>query len=131
MIERRREKRFKKKLMITTMFRDESGNIVTEDSIYCDDISASGARLVCPHKIPKGKLLDLRVFLFSDPIHLPAQGKVVWSEKKQTLELVKGKKKQDDDEMYWVGIQFINIDVFSRERIIRLLDKGIENEEEY
>ena len=125
MIERRRDKRIKKQLLISTMFRDETGNMVVEDSIYSEDISAGGIRLNFPYQMAKGKILDLKVFLFADPIHLPAQGKVVWSEKKQALELtISDKQKEVGGERYWVGIQFIDIDQFSRERIIRWIEKG-------
>ena len=124
-IERRREKRFKKQLLITTMFRDDTGNMVVEDNLYCEDISASGLRLNFPYEMAKGKIIDLKVFFFSDPIHLPAQGKVIWSKKKQALEVaVGGKKKDEEGELYWMGIQFVNIDSFNRERIMRWIEKG-------
>ncbi len=127
MIERRKEQRFKKKLLIATMFKNDEGDVVVEDSAYCEDISTGGLRLSFPYKVAKGKVLDLKLFFFADPIHLPAQGKVVWSEKKQTLEVAAGDKKKDaDSEIYWVGIQFIDIDVFSRDRIIRWIEKGID-----
>jgi hypothetical protein len=125
MIERRKEQRFKKKLLIATMFRNEEGEMVVEDAVYSEDISVGGLRLNFPHQVAKGKILDLKLFFFSDPIHLPAQGKVVWSEKKQALEVAAGGKKKDaDSELYWVGIQFIDIDTFSRDRIIRWVEKG-------
>jgi c-di-GMP-binding flagellar brake protein YcgR len=124
-IERRRDKRFKKQLLITTMFRDDTGNMVVEDNLYSEDISAGGLRLNFPHEMPKGKIIDLKVFFFSDPIHLPAQGKVIWSKKKQALEVAVGDKKRDDEsELYWMGIQFVNIDAFNRERIMRWIEKG-------
>jgi c-di-GMP-binding flagellar brake protein YcgR len=127
MIERRKDKRLKNKLLIATMFRDETGNMVVEDSIYSEDISAGGLRLNFPFQMTKGKILDLKVFFFSDPIHLPAQGKVVWSKNKQGLEVaVSDTKKEADSELYWVGIQFVDIDAFSRERIIRWIEKGFE-----
>ena len=130
MIERRKDKRCKKQLLISTMFRDDNGNMVVEDNLCCEDISAGGLRLSFPYEMAKGKILDLKVFLFSDPIHLPAQGKVVWSKKKQALEVAVGdKKKHSDSELYWIGIQFVNIDAFSRERIIRWLEKGFGEEE--
>ena len=129
MIERRRDKRFKKQLLISTMFRDEDGNMVVEDNLCSEDISAGGLRLNFPYEMAKGKILDLKVFLFSDPIHLPAQGKVIWSKKKQALEVAVGdKKRKADSEVYWMGIQFVDIDAFSRERIIRWIEKGIEED---
>ena len=130
-IERRKDKRIKKQLLIATMFRDQAGNMVVEDNVYSVDISAGGLRLNFPYEMAKGKILDLKVFLFSDPIHLPAQGKVIWSKKKQALEIAVGNKdKKPESELYWMGIQFVNIDAFSRERIIRWIEKGVEEEEE-
>jgi hypothetical protein len=110
-LERRRDKRLKKQLLISTMFRDENGDMVVEENLYSEDISAGGLRLSFPYEMAKGKILDLKVFLFSDPVHLPAQGKVIWSKKKQALEVAVGdRKKKDDSEVYWMGIQFVNID---------------------
>jgi len=124
-IERRRDKRFKKQLLITTMFRDDTGNMVVEDNIYSEDVSAGGLRLNFPYEMAKGKIVDLKVFFFSDPIHMPAQGKVIWSKKKQALEVAVGDKgKKAESELYWMGIQFVNIDAFNRERIIRWIEKG-------
>jgi hypothetical protein len=76
-LERRRDKRLKKQLLISTMFRDENGDMVVEENLYSEDISAGGLRLSFPYEMAKGKILDLKVFLFSDPVHLPAQGKVI------------------------------------------------------
>ena len=124
MLERRKYKRFKKKVLITTMYQDETSKMVVEDSIYSEDIGAGGLRLVFPYHIPKGKILDLKVFLFPDPILLPTQGKVVWSDKKQGLELaISDKKEQKEQELFWAGIQFINVDPFSQERILRWIKK--------
>lgn len=124
-IERRRDKRFKKQLLITTMFRDDTGNMVVEDNLYSADISAGGLRINFPYEMAKGKIVDLKVFFFSDPIHMPAKGKVIWSKKKQALEVAVGDKgKKDEGELYWMGIQFVNIDAFNRERIIRWIEKG-------
>jgi hypothetical protein len=45
------------------------------------------------------------------------------------LEVAVGdRKKKDDSEVYWMGIQFVNIDAFSRERIIRWIEKGVGEE---
>ena len=124
MVERRKYKRFKKKLLITTMYQDEANKMMVEDTIYSENIGAGGMRLVFPYDLPKGKILDLKVFLFPDPVHLPAQGKVIWSDKKQGLELqVLDKKEQKEQELFWVGIQFINVDPFSQERILRWIKK--------
>ena len=124
MVERRKYRRFKSRLLITTLYRDEHDKIVTENSVLSEDIGLGGLRLVFPRWLQKGKILDLKVFLFSDPIHLPARGKVMWSGEKQVLELatpdsVGGSEK----ELYWIGIQFIDIDAFHRERILRWIQK--------
>lgn len=106
-------------MLIATVYRDESGHIVAEDSIFSEDIGTGGLRISCPVPLPKGKTLDLKVFLFCDPIHLPAQGKVAWSSKKQELEVAVSKKSKSQGELYWAGIQFVDIDVFTRARIMR------------
>lgn len=124
MTERRKHRRFKTKLLIATVYRDEKGQINTQDSIFSEDIGAGGLRIIFPFSLPKNRILDLKVFLFSDPIHLPVQGKVVWSDKKQGLELaVSDKKEQGQKELFWVGIQFVNVDPFSQERILRWIKK--------
>jgi len=124
MDERRKTRRYKGKLLIATVYRDDSGRIVTEDSIFSDDIGTEGLRISCPSLLPKGKILDLKVFLFHDAIHLPAQGKVVWSDKKQELEMVvSNKKTKSEGALYWAGIQFVDIDVFTRGRIMRWIRK--------
>ena len=124
MIERRKHKRYKARLLITTVYRDERGKIVTEDSIFSEDISAGGLRIVFPRQLAKGKILDLKAFLFSDPIHLPARGKVVWSGEKQGLKLaVTDNRGKAGNELFWVGIEFIDIDPFTRDRIIRWIKK--------
>ncbi len=122
MTERRKEIRFKTNLLMSIVYRDEDNSIVTEEAIFSEDISAGGLRILFPHQLPKGKVLDLKLFLFSDPIHLPTQGKVVWSNRKQALEvkIADGKKKQGE-EVFWVGIQFINVDQFTQQRILRWL----------
>ncbi len=124
MIEKRKHRRFKAKLLLAVVYQDETGQINTQDSAFSEDISAGGLRISFPSQLPKDKILDLKVFLFADPIHLPAQGKVVWSEKKQGLELaaVRGKDKQKN-ELFWVGIEFINVDFFTQERILRWIKK--------
>lgn len=130
MIERRKYKRFKSKLLITTVYRDEMGKIVAEDSIFSEDIGAGGMRIVFPRRLPKGKILDLKVFLFSDPIHLPTQGKVVWSSAKQGLELaVTDNRSKAESEFFWLGIQFIDIDPFTRDRIFRWIKKEFDVKE--
>ena len=124
MDERRKHRRYKSGLLVTTIYRNEQDRVVTLDSILSEDIGIGGVRVVFPKRLPKGKVLDLKVFLFSDPIHLPAKGKVVWSAQKEVLELAA----RDSDialpqELYWVGIQFVDIDSFHRERILRWIKK--------
>ena len=81
-------------------------------------------RVSCPSLLPKGKTVDLKLFLFCDPIHLPAQGKVVWSNKKQELEVSIGDKETNSEsKLYWAGIQFVDIDAFTRGRIMRWIRK--------
>jgi len=124
MIERRKYRRFKAKLLLAIVYQDEKGEINTQESIFSEDISAGGLRIVLPFPLPKDKILDLKVFLFSDPIHLPAQGKVVWLDKEQGLELVPVENKDKQKrELFWAGIEFINIDFFTQERILRWIKK--------
>ena len=124
MDERRKTRRYKGKLLIATVYRDDSGRIVTEESIFSDNIGMGGLRISCPSLLARGKILDLKLFLFSDPIHLPAQGKVVWSNKKQGLEVaISNKETKSEGALYWAGIQFVDIDVFTRGRIMRWIRK--------
>lgn len=124
MIEKRKYKRFKSRLLIATVYRDEMDRIVTEDAIFSEDIGVGGLRMLYPRRLAKGKVLDLKLFLFSDPIHLPAQGKVVWSREKQTLKLtVNSDKDKAKNALFWIGIQFIDIDTFTRERILRWIKR--------
>ena len=117
------------RLLITTLYRDRHDKIITENSILSEDISLGGLRIVFPCRLQKGKILDLKVFLFSDPIHLPAKGKVMWSSEKQVLELATpDNSEKSEKELYWVGIQFIDIDDFHRERILRWIKKEFQVE---
>ena len=111
-------------MLIATVYRDDSGKIISDDSIFTHDISVGGLRLCCPSPLTKGKVLDLKIFLFNDPIHLPARGRVVWSNRKKSLEVAVSSKKSDsEDEVYWAGVQFIDIDAFTRERILSWIRK--------
>jgi c-di-GMP-binding flagellar brake protein YcgR len=130
MVERRQFKRFRSKLMITTIYRDETDNIIVEDSIISEDIGAGGMRIVFPRQLPKDKILDLKVFLFSDPIPLSAKGRVVWSQEKEKLEVqVSAGKTEGSNQIFWAGIQFVDIEPFTQERIIRLIRKEFNAQE--
>jgi c-di-GMP-binding flagellar brake protein YcgR len=130
MVERRQFKRFKSNLMITTVYRDEADNIIVEDSIISEDIGAGGIKVVFPRRLPKDKILDLKVFLFSDPIPLSAKGKVVWSQEKEKLEVrVDAVNAQENKQIFWAGIQFVDIEPFTQERIIRLIKKEFNSQE--
>jgi len=132
MVERRKNKRFPSKLLITTVYRDEMNKVIMDDSIFTEDIGIGGMRLAFPRPLPRGKILDLKVFLFADPIHLPAQGRVIWSNKKQGLELVAANKSDKDkqkNELFWVGIQFVNIDAFTQDRILQWIKKEFNTDE--
>jgi len=130
MIEKRAYRRFKTKVLITTVYRDKSDRIVTDEAIFSEDISRGGLRIVFPRQLPKGKILDLKVFLFSDPIHLPAHGKVAWSNKKQGLQLTSvDNREKPGEELFWVGVEFIDIDPFTRDRILRWIRKEFDLKE--
>ena len=116
--------------MITTIYRDETDNIIVEDSIISEDIGAGGMRIVFPRQLPKDKILDLKVFLFSDPIPLSAKGRVVWSQEKEKLEVqVSAGKTEGSNQIFWAGIQFVDIEPFTQERIIRLIRKEFNAQE--
>ena len=66
MAEKRKHKRFKSKLLVVTIHHDEKDKIVVNDEIYSEDIGAGGIRIAFPKKLPKGKIVDLKLFLFSD-----------------------------------------------------------------
>ena len=131
MDERRRWRRYEGKLLIATIYHDDSGKIVTEESLFSHDISTGGLRLSLPFPLPTGKVLDLKVYVFSDPVPAPVQGKVTWFNKKEGSEAdLSGKKTESRKakELYWAGVQFVNIDMFTRGRILRWIKKefGVE-----
>jgi len=124
MAEKRKHKRFKSKLLVVTIHHDEKDKIVVNDEIYSEDIGAGGIRIAFPKKLPKGKIVDLKLFLFSDPISLPAKGKVIWCAQKQGLKVEYDKKNSSDaGSVYWVGVQFVNVDPFTRNRLLRWIKK--------
>jgi len=125
-MERRKYARINKKLVIYVVYRgmQHGRDIQVEEHTFTEDIGAGGARIVLPSGLPKDKPLNLKVFLFSDPLPLPAKGKVVWSEEKQRIEIkANSHSKSDSGKRYWIGIQFVEIDPFTQERILHLVKK--------
>ena len=130
MDEKRKSRRFKSKLLVVTIFNDENDKIVVNDDIFSEDISSGGVRIAFPQKIPKGKIVDLKLFMFSDPISLPAKGKVIWCTQKQGLKVAYDQKNPVDAErLYWVGVQFVNVDSFTRDRLLRWIKKDFDVKE--
>jgi c-di-GMP-binding flagellar brake protein YcgR len=130
-MERRKYARINKKMVIYVVYRDmqHGRNIQVEEHTLTEDIGAGGARIVLPSGLPKDKPLNLKVFLFSDPLPLPAKGKVVWSEEKQRIEIkANSHSKSDSEKRYWIGIQFVEIDPFTLERILQLIKREIMGE---
>ena len=125
-MERRKCARINKKLVIYVVYRgmQQGRDIQVEEHAFTEDIGAGGARIVLPFGLPKDKPLNLKVFLFSDPLPIPAKGKVAWSEEKQRIEIkANSHSKSGSEKKYWIGIQFIEIDSFTQERIMRLVKK--------
>ena len=120
MSERRKYKRFKNKMLISTLYQDDKDAIEIHDSVLTEDIGAGGVKISIPKKFPKGKVLNLKIFLFSDPIPLNVEGKIVWMESKKRLDIdKKTKSNKEEDGLLWAGVQFINVDPFVQERVIR------------
>jgi c-di-GMP-binding flagellar brake protein YcgR len=126
MVERRKYKRFKIRLLVVATYKDKTGKVVVEDAIFSEDIGGGGLRLVFPRLLAKEKILDLKVYLFSDSIHLPTKGKVVWAKPKsmKELELVANNNwHKSKNQPFWLGIQFINIDAFTQERLLNWIKR--------
>lgn len=116
-------------MIMTTVYRNDADKIVTEDSIVSEDVGVGGVRVRFPHRLPMGKIIDLKVFFFSDPIPLPAKGRVMWSSEREVFETpAQEKGDQSNKEFYWMGIQFVDIDAFHRERILRWIKREFQME---
>ena len=125
-IERRKFKRIKKQLVISVIYKSkqEGRDILLEEHTFTEDIGAGGVRVILPEQLPKDKPVDLKLFLFSDPIPLPASGRAVWSKAKQKFEIKLNTSPSSHlQKRYWIGIQFVEIDPVTQERIIRLVKK--------
>jgi hypothetical protein len=126
MVEKRKHIRFTTRLPITTFFRDAEDRTFTENAVFSEDISAEGLRITYPQQLPKGTIIDLKLFLYYDPVPLSTQGKVVWSGKKKESRLaVIDNEDKEGHGLYWAGMQFININFFKRERILRWINKEL------
>ncbi|MFH1777009.1 MAG: PilZ domain-containing protein [Candidatus Omnitrophota bacterium] len=124
MVEQREHRRLKNKMVISVVYRDEHNQIDVEQDIIGEDISPGGLKITLPHQLPKGKIIELKLFLFSDPIPISTKGKVAWSNEKQKLEVTSPDKNDKlNSRIYWVGIEFIDIEPFTQERIIRWIKK--------
>jgi len=124
--EKRKHSRVDSKLVVFVIYKlkQEGRDMLVEEHAISDDISEGGVRIVSPKELSKDKQLDLKVFLFSDPIPLPAKGKVAWSGERQRLEIKsKSASKEGTGKTYWAGIQFIDVDPDTQERIVRVVKK--------
>lgn len=122
--ERRVHHRVNTKLVVFVIYklRQEGRDILVEERAVSDDISEGGVRILLPEELSRDKKLEVKVFLFSDPIPLPAKGRVVWSGEKQRLEIKsRPGSKEGVTKTFWAGIQFIEIDPETQDRIIRLV----------
>jgi len=129
MVEQRKYRRFKSKMLVVTIYRDENGKININDEVFSEDISAAGIKIIFPRQLPRGQLLDLKLYLFSDPINLPAEGRVVWCKETQNLEIALDTDKEKNNKLFWVGVQFINVDSFTRQRLLRWIKRNFEVED--
>jgi c-di-GMP-binding flagellar brake protein YcgR len=126
MVERRRYRRFKIRLLVVATYQDKTGKIIVEDAVFSEDIGGGGIRLVFPRLLAKEKILELKVYLFSDSLHLPTKGKVIWTKAKnmQELELVANSKQhKSKKQLFWLGIQFVNIDTFTQQRLLNWIKR--------
>jgi len=124
--EKRKSKRINKQLVISVIYKSkqEGRDILVEEHAFTEDIGAGGVRIILPEQLPKDKPVDLKLFLFSDPIPIPARGRAVWSRERQKFEIKLNKSPNSYlQKRYWIGIQFVEIDPVTQERIIRLVKK--------
>jgi len=126
MIEKRKYIRIPSKLLMMTFFENNKDRIVPDGVIYSDDISVEGLRMIYSQQLSKGTAIQLRLFLFSDPIPVFVQGKVVWSQK---VNVDRGVFTNDteikNDHYCRAGMQLINVNSFERERIRRWINKKL------
>ncbi len=123
-IDRRKSQRLEKRMTLSVIYKSEEENIQVEEYTITHNISRKGARIILPAGLPKDKLLNLKIFLFSDPIAIPAKARVVWSEKKENIDIeLSSSKLSSREKVYWIGIEFIDIDEFTQGRIIRFVEK--------
>ena len=131
-LERRKSKRINRQLVISVIYKSkqEGRDILVEEYAFIEDIGAGGVRIILPEQLPKDKPVDLKLFLFSDPIPLPARGRAVWSKVKQRFEIkLNAAPKFDSGKKYWIGIQFVEIDPVTQERIIRMIKEDFFEED--
>ncbi len=119
----------KKKTVVTLIYKDREGFRI-EEVVMGEDISEGGVRIVIPRNIPRDEELNLKVYMFSDPIPLPAKAKIAWSQKRECPKIEKSDLGAAEEELYWAGIQFIDVDSFTRERIIRWVKREIQERKE-
>ena len=125
-IERRKSRRVYKQLVISVVYKSEyeGRDIFVEEYALTEDIGAGGVRIILPRHLPRDKSVDLKIYLFSDPIHLPTRGRVVWSSEKKKFEIkLNSSPKYTSEKKYWIGIQFVEIDPVTQDRIIRMVKK--------
>ncbi len=123
--EKRKYQRVRENLVLSVIYKAEDSGLQTELHTVTEDIGAGGIRFVLPNQLPKDRLLDMKLFLFADPIPLYARGKVKWLKEGEGLK-VKAEKfftKKKTRKAYWIGVEFIDIEPFTRRRILQLIKR--------
>lgn len=124
-MEDKRAYRADKKTVVYVVYKKD-GETLMERSAAGQDISQGGMKLSLPKNIAKGEEVDLKIHVFSDPIPVSIKGKIVWSGKKAANPFSDESRENDEKNIeYLTGIEFINIDQFTRERILRWVNEGM------
>jgi hypothetical protein len=120
MREKRNRIRYPSKLLTTTILGLDEGQIPAKEAFYSEDISVDGLRLIIPQQLVRRAKINLNLFLFSDPVPVNIQGKIVWAEKMIEQRAVHRADEDNANGAYCrAGIQLINTGPFERERILR------------
>lgn len=125
MEERRKYKRVPKKTIVFVVYRKD-GEILFEESAAGEDLSEGGIKISLPINAPRGEEMDVKVYMFSDPIPILTRGKIVWSKKAELFDSYEISRSDEIKQTaYLAGIQFLNIDAFTRERILQWIKQEL------
>ena len=116
--ERRRARRFKKKLSVICSVPEKKGN---NYHIFSKDISGEGICLQVPEILPEGIALDIKVNIPGEKA-ISARGIVAW-----VNESPNGAKQPE--RLFDTGIKFIRIDTGEKQKLVNYLNSDTEKKE--